>query len=163
MLFLFILHVFLYFLPQNLNSQISHIHIKSLMDIENEVQSHAAFSHNSESIGFHPEKSWSLCFVHLNISFCIHPQYNYTFAVEESAAKRLRPSLPAGGASAAQWSEKEDDGWYILPSFSMSLSSVREFKKSPFFKPSRQSDVGVGWIIQLFCLFSCYINAFPGP
>lgn len=30
------------------------------------------------------------------------PQYNYTFAVEESAAKRIRPSLPAGGALAAQ-------------------------------------------------------------
>lgn len=48
----------------NLNSQINHIRIKSVKDIENE--------------------------------------YNYTFAVEESAAKRIRPSLPAGGALATQ-------------------------------------------------------------
>ncbi|XP_029362429.1 multivesicular body subunit 12A [Echeneis naucrates] len=32
----------------------------------------------------------------------IENEYNYTFIVEESAAKRTRPSLPAGGASSAQ-------------------------------------------------------------
>nr|XP_020476668.1 multivesicular body subunit 12A [Monopterus albus] len=32
----------------------------------------------------------------------IENEYNYTFAVEESAAKRTRPSVPAGGASSAQ-------------------------------------------------------------
>ncbi|XP_029989367.1 multivesicular body subunit 12A [Sphaeramia orbicularis] len=32
----------------------------------------------------------------------IENEYNYTFAVEENAAKRTRPSVPAGGASSAQ-------------------------------------------------------------
>lgn len=32
----------------------------------------------------------------------IENEYKYTFAVEESAAKRTRPSLPAGGAPSAQ-------------------------------------------------------------
>ncbi|XP_056227918.1 multivesicular body subunit 12A [Seriola aureovittata] len=32
----------------------------------------------------------------------IENEYNYTFTVEESAAKRTRPSLPTGGASSAQ-------------------------------------------------------------
>lgn len=42
-------------------------------------------------------------------SFAPPFQYNYTFAVEESAAKRIRPSLPAGGAPAAQWSLHDDE------------------------------------------------------
>ncbi|XP_029291111.1 multivesicular body subunit 12A [Cottoperca gobio] len=32
----------------------------------------------------------------------IENEYNYTFAVEESAAKRIRPSVPTGGAPSAQ-------------------------------------------------------------
>lgn len=32
----------------------------------------------------------------------IENEYNYTFAVEENAAKRTRPSVPTGGASSAQ-------------------------------------------------------------
>ncbi|XP_040002232.1 multivesicular body subunit 12A [Xiphias gladius] len=32
----------------------------------------------------------------------IENEYNYTFTVEESAAKRIRPPLPTGGASSAQ-------------------------------------------------------------
>lgn len=53
-----------------------------------------------ETRTFIPEKkllAYCVCFA------CFF-QYNYTFVVEESAAKRTRPTLPAGGAAAAQWS-----------------------------------------------------------
>lgn len=140
-----------------------------MQDIENEVQSHAA--QTRAKLWFVNQKKFEkFCALFFDLLFFLQyappPQYNYTFAVEESAAKRIRPSLPAGGAPAAPWplsgnlSYDEDDGWPTLLQFWSSLPGVRIFLK----KGAKQYvliknwslDVSARWISQMICLWTLH-------
>lgn len=77
-----------------LNSQLNNIQIKSHMDIENEVGLNLC-------LGF--KRVTSSCMLILLFILFYFFQYNYTFTVEKSASKRIRPSASTESASSAQW------------------------------------------------------------
>lgn len=57
---------------------------------------------DGQANGTNPQLNSQLNNIRIKSLQDIENEYNYTFAVEESAAKRTRPSLPAGGSSSAQ-------------------------------------------------------------
>lgn len=92
------------FLTQALNSPLKDIHIKSVQDIENEVK-------YQFTLGLSVTSCESLPNISAPSVLPLFVQYNYTFVVEESAAKRIRPTVSAGGAPSTHW-------WLIIRSSS---------------------------------------------